>query len=80
MAADALRRVDWKTEADVVPALLEAVKRDPAPMVRAASLRTLGQMKANVVPVVQAVEQARNDADPRVRQQAAETHALLGGR
>ncbi|MBY0229297.1 MAG: HEAT repeat domain-containing protein, partial [Gemmataceae bacterium] len=79
MAADGLRRTDWKAEGEVVPALLHAAQHDPAPMVRAASLRVLGQLKANTLPVMDAMEQSKKDADPRVRHQAEETAAALKG-
>ena len=80
MAADGLRRVDWKSESEVVPGLLAAAQADPAPMVRAASIRALGEMKANTLQVMQALGRAKDDADPRVRQQATQTIAVLGGR
>jgi len=80
MAAGQLRRVDWKSETDVVPALVRSAKSDPAPMVRVSCVRALGDMKANTPAVKQALESLKADQDPRVRTQAAETLSAFGPR
>lgn len=77
MAADQLRRVDWVGDPRVVPALVQAAEKDPAPMVRVSCLRALGQMKASTLPVVQALERLRDDTDIRVREEAHLTLAAL---
>jgi hypothetical protein len=77
MAADGLRRVDWKSSPEVVPALLTVAKADPAPMVRVTCIRALGQMKANTTEVVNALQQCKSDPDERVRLEAELTLAVL---
>jgi hypothetical protein len=73
MAADQLKRMDWKSEAGVVPALAQSARTDPAPMVRVSCVRALGYMKANTPEALTALEALRSDLDPRVRTEAAET-------
>jgi hypothetical protein len=76
-AAEALARANWKADPQVLPALVTAAQSDPAPMVRATCLRALGQMKANTVPVVEAVKTCREDRDARVRQEAEKVLPVL---
>ena len=80
MAADRLSRCDWRREPAVVPALLTAARTDPAPTVRAISLRSLERLGANIPPVIQAVEGCQKDGDLRVRQAATSALHALGGR
>jgi hypothetical protein len=70
MAVNRLRHADWKTEPEVLQGLTEAAKADPAPTVRMACIRVLGQMRADTFPVIQTLEQLKQDRDPRVRQEA----------
>jgi hypothetical protein len=77
LAVDALRKCDWRQEPMVVEALVKSAKGDPAPAVRAACVRTLGQMRANLVPVVTAIGALRSDPDLRVRQAATEALGSL---
>jgi hypothetical protein len=74
-AADALSRVDWRTNPQVVPALVAAAREDPAATVRAACVRSLARMNANGVMVLEALQALKTDTDPRVRQ---EVEAALG--
>jgi hypothetical protein len=76
-AAERLRRCDWRTEPQVVQELLTAAQKDPAPMVRAGCVRTLGEMKVNTVPVVTALEGLKNDADPRVKHEVEQALSRL---
>jgi hypothetical protein len=78
-AAESLSSRDWHKEPQVVEALVVAAKADPAPTVRAGCLRALAAMKANTAGVITAVAALKNDADPRVRQAAAEAMPALCG-
>src|SRR5207253_5088527 len=51
-AAANMAAVDWRTQPQVVGALLTAAKEDPASTVRASGLRSLATMKVNTMPVV----------------------------
>lgn len=77
MAAERLARADWRNEPQVVQALLTAAKTDPAPVVRACCVRSLGKMKVNLVPVLQAVQSLKSDGDLRVQQEVEQTLAIL---
>lgn len=69
-AADKLSGCKWKTSPHVVQALLTALKDDPAPSVRAACVRSLAKMDANVAPVLQALESLKADPEEMVRREA----------
>src|SRR5262249_37641409 len=60
-AAEALAQHDWHKEPQVVDALLKAAKEDPAPLVRAECVRSLGRLGVNTVPVVATCEALKND-------------------
>jgi hypothetical protein len=77
-AAECLARQDWKTQPQIVGALVCAAREDPAAAVRAGCVRALGRMKANTLPVVQTVQALRSDNDPRVRLEVDEVLAALG--
>jgi hypothetical protein len=76
-AAEKLSTFDWKTNEDVVRALLQAAHDDPAPTVRAACIHALATMKVNTVPVVGVIRTAKNDSDLRVRTEAADALSIL---
>jgi hypothetical protein len=78
MAADTLAQVDWKSEPHVVKTLVDVAGKDPAPVVRASCVRALGKMKANTLPVVQAVQALKSDSDARVRQEVEQALSILG--
>jgi hypothetical protein len=79
-AADRLSLHDWRVEPQVLDSLMTAAREDPAPMVRAGCVRSLGKMKANTVPVVAVIQAMRGDSDPRVREEVDQALAtLLGG-
>ncbi len=73
MAADQLKRMDWKSDGGVVAALARSAQTDPAPMVRVSCVRALGYMKANTPEAIQTLEALTADQDARVRSEAAET-------
>src|SRR5262249_28899724 len=80
-AAEALAQHDWHKEPQVVDALLKAAKEDPAPLVRAECVRSLGRLGVNTVPVVATCEALKNDQnqDPRVRREAEQALFALKG-
>lgn len=76
-AADRLSRTDWKTHAEIVPALLAAAKDDPAPLVRTSCVRCLAKLKANTPAVLTVLECLKTDADAGVRDEATQALAKL---
>jgi hypothetical protein len=77
-AADCLSQQEWRSQPQVVQALVAAAKDDPAPAVRAGCVRALGRMGANTPEAVTAVAALRSDGDPRVRQEAELALPALG--
>jgi hypothetical protein len=78
-AAGRLRVCDAQMHPYVVESLVTAARTDGAPMVRAAAIASLAQMKANTPPVMVTLENARQDRDPRVRDEAIQAVRLLTG-
>jgi hypothetical protein len=72
LAAEKLACCDGKQTDCAVQALTQAVREDPAAIVRATCVRALAKMKVNSHPVVSVIEAAKHDADPRVRSAAEE--------
>ncbi|GBD35056.1 hypothetical protein HRbin36_00160 [bacterium HR36] len=61
-----------------VEALVHAAKHDPHPAVRIKAIQSLALMRADTPNVRQALDLARRDADPRIREQANHALQLLG--
>ena len=78
-AAEQLGALDWRQQPEILDILVERAKQDPAPTVRAECVRSLNRLKANTVPVVEAVKTLEADDDPRVRHEADEAYAALTG-
>jgi hypothetical protein len=76
-AADKLAAVDWRSNGQIVQALVQGAKEDPAPAVRAGCVRSLGLMNVNTVPVVAAVTSLKSDTDPRVQREVEQALARL---
>jgi hypothetical protein len=76
-AADALAKVDWRTNPHVVQAIVTAARQDPAPTVRAACVHCLAGMNANTVAVLETVRALRMDTDARVRSEAEQAMISL---
>jgi hypothetical protein len=76
-AAERLAGCNWHSEPEVVQALVQAARHDPAPLVRAGCVRSLGRMKANSIHVVNAVQALKADTDPRVRQEVEQALPVL---
>ncbi|MGL4550641.1 MAG: HEAT repeat domain-containing protein [Gemmataceae bacterium] len=77
MAVDRLRLMDWKAEPEVLQGLTAAAKADPSPAVRLACVRALGHMKADTYPVIQTLEELKQDADARVREESLSASEAL---
>jgi len=73
-----LSNCDWSSNPQVVQLLLTAAKEDPAPMVRAAAVGSLGRMGVATEAVQATCNQLKTDADPRVRQEAEQTLIRCG--
>lgn len=69
-AADQLSKIRGGSINLAVQALATAVKEDPAPMVRAACIRSLTRMKINSIEVLEVINEKKTDLDPRVRMEA----------
>jgi hypothetical protein len=67
MAAEGLSAMDWQTHPEVVSALVQAAREDPAATVRAACVRCLARMNVRTDPVMSALQALKADPDPRVR-------------
>jgi hypothetical protein len=76
-AVESLAGYDWRTHPHIVEALVTAAAKDPAATVRTECVRALGKMNVNTLPVVNAVQALKGDADPRVRQAVEDTLATL---
>jgi hypothetical protein len=78
VAAETLSTSDWHRHPEVVTALVQAAREDPAASVRAACVRCLGRMSANTEPVLAALQALKADPDPDVRHEAEAALAVLG--
>ncbi|MCI0378655.1 MAG: HEAT repeat domain-containing protein [Gemmataceae bacterium] len=63
---------------EVVPALLTGAQHDKAAIVRASCVYGLARLNANNAQVLSVLQHLRNDADPRVRQEADHALARFG--
>jgi hypothetical protein len=77
-AAEKLSGLDGRKNGEVVPALVQGAREDPAPSVRAGCVRALARLKVNSMPVVEALRAMRSDSDARVQHEVAEALATLG--
>ena len=69
-AADQLSKTRGVSMNLAIQALATAVKEDPAPLVRAACIRSLTRMKINTIEVLEVINEKKTDLDPRVRMEA----------
>jgi hypothetical protein len=76
-AAEKLSGQDAHKNNEVVPALLQAAREDPAPTVRAGCVRALARLKPNSQAVVEALRSLSNDSSPQVQHEAEEALATL---
>jgi HEAT repeats len=79
VAAEGLREWDWHQHPEVVEALLQAAREDPAATVRAGCVRCLGVMNVNTEPVLATLQALKADPDPNVRHDAEAVLGILGG-
>src|SRR5262249_55461019 len=71
-AAETLTMFDCRVFPVILDTLVTAARVDPAATVRAACVRCLARMRVNRPDVVSTVADLKNDADPRVQQEANE--------
>jgi hypothetical protein len=76
-AADNLAEANWRSNPEVVTALLKAAREDSVGLVRAACVRSLAKMHINTVPVVQTIQALKTDTDPRVRHEVEQALSRL---
>jgi hypothetical protein len=69
-AANNLAAMGWQGHPAVLPALLTAARKDPAPTVRSGCVYQLSRMDSPPEPVLAALRQLKSDSDPRVRVEA----------
>jgi hypothetical protein len=77
MIVEQLSAYDWRSHPQVVTALMDGAKNDPAATVRASCVRALAQMKVNTIPAVQTVQALKDDKDVRVRQEVQQALAIM---
>ena len=77
-AANSLSTYDWRAHPELVQVLLQVAQQDPAAVVRASCVYSLGRMNAACEPVITTMYTLRNDGDPRVRQEVEQTLTRLG--
>ncbi len=78
LAAGYLASCDWRVNPQIVTALIEEAKLDPAPTVRAGCVANLMRMNVGSVPYRAMLEELRTDADPRVRDAVEAARGRLG--
>ncbi len=78
-AAATLGACDGWSNPKVVQALVEAARSDAAPLVRAASLRSLTRMNVRTLPVATVAQALKTDPDPRVRTEAEQVIKQISG-
>jgi hypothetical protein len=78
-AVEMLSLVDWSNHDDVVPALLSAARTDSDRALRVQSMRCLTMRNVSSPAVISAFRDLQSDADPRVRQEAAQGLIRLNG-
>jgi hypothetical protein len=76
-AAEKLTELEWRKSPQVVDALVQAAKDDPAASVRAGCIHCLARMSAATPPVIAVIQSLKTDADPRVQHEATEALARL---
>jgi hypothetical protein len=78
MAAEQLSESSAHQQPEIVQCLVSSAKADPAATVRAACVRALARANANSAEAIAVLRELKNDRDPRVRQEAAESLAMMG--
>jgi hypothetical protein len=76
-AAYKLAEAECRMNPQVMEALLQAAKADPAASVRAGCIHCLAKMNAATPPVIAVLQSLKTDADPRVQYQAEAALAKL---
>jgi hypothetical protein len=76
-AADKLAEYDWRQQPQIVDAMMQSAKDDPAASVRAGCVHTLAKMNVNTPPVIATIRSLRSDPDQRVQREASDALAKL---
>ena len=79
-ALDMLAKPQLSSSNQVVGAVVKCLASDPAPAVRAAAARTLGQMCCKAPEAIQTLQASRTDGDANVRLEVDNTLLLLSNR
>ena len=79
-ALDMLAKPQLSSSNQVVGAVVKCLASDPAPAVRAAAARTLGQMGCKAPEAIQTLQASRTDGDANVRLEVDNTLLLLSNR
>lgn len=79
-AAGTLATYDWRVHPQILPALMQAAKQDPAANVRIGGVFALGRTNAATEAVVSTLRSLQGDSDPRVRDEVAKALSRLQGR
>ena len=79
-ALDMLAKPQLSSSNQVVGAVVKCLASDPAPAVRAAAARTLGQMGCKAPEAIQTLQASRADGDANVRLEVDNTLLLLSNR
>ena len=77
-AATTLATYDWRAHPQIIQVLIGSARQDPAPTVRAGCVYSLARMNAQLEPVTTTFQTLRQDADPRVRQEAEQGLSRFG--
>jgi hypothetical protein len=76
-AATQLADLEWRKIPQVVDAMVQAAKHDPAASVRAGCIHCLAKMNVATPPVIAVIQSLKTDADPRVHREATAALAKL---
>jgi HEAT repeat protein len=77
-AATNLSSFDYKVYPHLTQVLIQAANKDAMATVRAAAVYSLSRLNAQTEPVVTTLQNLRNDADPRVRQEVEQAFVRMG--
>ncbi|MFO0967670.1 MAG: HEAT repeat domain-containing protein [Gemmataceae bacterium] len=77
-AANQLGTFDWRGNPEVLPALIQAARHDPAATVRSDCVYGLSRINAATQPVVETLQSLRSDSDARVRQEVENALVRMG--
>lgn len=74
-----LAALDLRAQPEILEALLNAARKDPAPSVRAGCIQCVARQNVAAQPVLQTLQTLKSDPDPRVRNDAEQALIRLTG-